>query len=70
MVDGPTLVKDVPGISLEPDFSTGLCLITIRRLFDVEPIAIHVPIVDILTSAANMTLTMCDMQRAAMRART
>ena len=59
------LPENAPGVSLEPDFRTGVVTITIRRPFDVEPIVVQVPMVDILESAAHMTLTMCAIQKNA-----
>jgi hypothetical protein len=56
-------------ISVEADFQQGLAHISIALPFSVEPIRCDVPLVDYLESAAGITLAMCQIQRAASRAR-
>jgi hypothetical protein len=55
-------------VALEADFTRGVCSLTITRPFDVEPVRVDVPLLDVLEAAANMTITLCQLQRAAVTA--
>lgn len=57
-------------IALTPDFKRGVCSLEITRPFDVEPLSVDVPLLDVLEASANMVITLCQLQRAAMAGRT
>lgn len=56
-------------INVEADFQQGLAHVSVTLPFSVEPIRFDVPLVDYLESAAGITVAMCQIQRAATRAR-